>query len=571
MRAYQLLIFGPRNGGATSDFVKPLWALQNSAVGWRRSIRAVGGFWQGSFYLTSEQMGASALRNAFDNWLAFHVEERLGSAVTWEGLVYELELTHEGVRQRRSLDLVQNAARTTYVTLDYVGDDPTKNESFEAAGAGAPDVLAGWYENPGASGAIAQAATAAPAGGSYCLALTAGSGDADNDPDTWVRQNFTVTPGEVYQVAFWARGDGSANSSPRFAIRDPNASQWILSVQPCGPAAATWQQRKIPGVVGPSDGELLLFFYAPNTSGRTGYVDLVEVRERTETVYELPWAVGASSVARYGRKEMLLRLDDYPMSTAEAYRDTYLAGNAWPWPRPVAIGARGKTVLEVKVCGYVFTANWLYQVAGDGTEADISTWIAAMAGSSWGLSNAHGGTVDAAGDMEFLKAGTIRTNTLQRRQAVESYSRPWDIIQELVALGDASGAPWRAWVGPGRLLHYGPVDVAPRYYLRGGGIYERVGARSQASPWAMQPAVFRDMSYSPTVAEPGSFLDFRNDLWVEEVEMADGWDRPSLKTALFDEGEILDAQLAWVLGQGPEPPAPAGTGRPSVTPLPWGS
>ena len=50
------------------------------------------------------------------------------------------------------------------------------------------------------------------------------------------------------------------------------------------------------------------------------------------------------------------------------------------------------------------------------------------------------------------------------------------------------------------------------------------------------------MTYRPPATEPGSFLASAQDIYVEEVEMADGWDWPALKTSLFSEAELLLAQ-----------------------------
>lgn len=546
-KPYQLLLFSPAVGGGTPEVEDAVQALERAARGYRRSTRAIGGFWQASFALTEEEATASWLRNAYEEWLAHHLVERIGGGVRWEGLVYEIDLVEGGVRRRRTLERMWNAVRGTYRTMDYVGDNLAKNGGFENAGAGGGDVVAAWYENPAASGAIAQAAV--PAAGSFALQLTAGGGDEDNEPDTWVRQNFNVTPNEMYEISFQSRGDGSLPRRPgRFAVRDPNASQWIIPPTFASIGDTTYGTRTIPGVMGPSDGEFLVFFYPPNENGRVAYFDEVTVRERVETVYELDWAITEESIAQYGRREQILTSDDYPEDTAAAYRDTYLKSNGWPRPRTVSISRPTGTYIEVKACGYVFTANWLYTMAGDGSEGNISTWIAAMAGTDYGLSDNHGGTNLDAGDMEFLRAGQIDANTLQRRMAPDGHARPWDIIaggqDSLVALGDASGNPWRCWVGPGRQLHYQQVDTDPQFYLKPDGIYDTIGARTPTSPWLIDPSVIRDLTSPRGSAHPGSFLQSRQDSWVEEVEMADGWPYPALRTSEMDEADIAEAQLA---------------------------
>jgi hypothetical protein len=176
--------------------------------------------------------------------------------------------------------------------------------------------------------------------------------------------------------------------------------------------------------------------------------------------------------------------------------------------------------------------------------------MAKMAGADFGRDVLHGGTLTTAGDMQFIKAGNISDNdpdadgdALLVAQLPGLEERPWDIIQELASLGDADGNPYRAWVDTGRLLHYQPIDTTPRYYIRQGNYYDTMAGRAPVNPWLMQPAVARDMDYRPTATEPGSFLDNPRDLYCEEIEMADGWAVPAVKTVLFSEAELLQSRM----------------------------
>jgi hypothetical protein len=258
------------------------------------------------------------------------------------------------------------------------------------------------------------------------------------------------------------------------------------------------------------------------------------------------FATQAHSISRYGRKEEILSVDNVPEATAQALRARYLAGNAWPWARPVAVSAgagQDETCLELRACGYVFTAQWMLLQAGDGSKDDIDAWLSAIVGTAEGLSSDHGGATAGAGDCQFLRAGNLASNTLQVKTAVDSDTRPWSKIEELAGLGDSSGDPWRAWVGWDRRLHYEPVQLSPRYYLRDGGLYDTAGGRVSVSPWSLHPGVVRDLGYPVRRSEPGSSLEDARDYLVDEVEVgADG--SVSLKTALFEESEMLSAQAA---------------------------
>jgi hypothetical protein len=106
MADYVLRLFHPiKTGGAF------LADITEDAKGWRRSTRLQGGYWQGSFTVEGE---LADLQTWFYDRLGCHLVEVVGGQTTWEGLVYEVELTHRGVKRRRSLDLMQNAVRATY-------------------------------------------------------------------------------------------------------------------------------------------------------------------------------------------------------------------------------------------------------------------------------------------------------------------------------------------------------------------------------------------------------------------------------------------------------------------------
>jgi hypothetical protein len=110
MRPYSLSLYTPVTGPAPV-FVA---SLTTAALGWRRTVRAVGGDWAGRFILAGEP---AALQAAFDTWLGYHLVERVGAAVTWSGVVHALALSAWGMRRLRSLDRVANAVRAVYTPI----------------------------------------------------------------------------------------------------------------------------------------------------------------------------------------------------------------------------------------------------------------------------------------------------------------------------------------------------------------------------------------------------------------------------------------------------------------------
>lgn len=115
MRPASLRLFPPILAAETA-MVLP---LGNRVKNWRRSTRLNGGPWQGSFTLEGD---LGDLQDFFYRRLGYHLEEREGR-VTWEGMIYEMELTVNGVSRRRSLDKLVNRVQDSYT--DTAGNAQT--------------------------------------------------------------------------------------------------------------------------------------------------------------------------------------------------------------------------------------------------------------------------------------------------------------------------------------------------------------------------------------------------------------------------------------------------------------
>jgi hypothetical protein len=344
--------------------------ISQEATGWRRSIRRDGGYWMGSFTISADPIH---LGQFFNEYLGYHFEEIAGNK-TWEGLIYEMDLTINGITRNRSLDMMYN-----YVSVKYNDDsDAAQNSAAES---------------------------------------------------------------------------------------------------------------------------------------------------------------NAASISRYGRREELLLLDNYPQTAAEQYRDTYLREHAWPWARVVGVklqekGAKRKIEdrLEVSVAGYIFTANWRFETVGDDTDDDVSTWI----------------TDIVATDCEYLQTGAIVANTTQVRKETNMPERAWDVIAELTDLGGLDAfsfaVPYRFYVDNDRRAFYEQISTTPLYSIRDGGLYTGPGGNALVSPWKVRPGVVRDLDYPGRKLEIDTWLDDGRDFYVSEVEFGDGFSHPVLKTDYFEESEGLAAQ-----------------------------
>src|SRR3990172_694683 len=212
-----------------------------------------------------------------------------------------------------------------------------------------------------------------------------------------------------------------------------------------------------------------------------------------------------ASIDRYGRREAIEDAAKTGSALAAAGSATYLAEHAWPWSRPQASGGEGIASLDVTVCGYIFTANWRHTTTDDDATDTIHDWMVDI------LTN------DCA---TFLTPGNIWNNTTTITRTVEGYERCWDLmLKRLVKMGDAGGALYRAYVRGDRYFYYEQITTEPNYYIVKGMLSSRLEAAEALNPWFVQPGVFRDMDYTMSYQEQGSYLADVRDLIVEEVSV----------------------------------------------------
>jgi hypothetical protein len=236
----------------------------------------------------------------------------------------------------------------------------------------------------------------------------------------------------------------------------------------------------------------------------------------------------SSSIAHYGRRELLLYMRNVNSAAAIAAAQTALLEMKQPWPRTVGLDPENADQLEIMCVGMIFTANNKFVGATtlDSSSTNVSTVIKDI----------------ATNDCEFLSPGRADVNTIQYKRELNQPVRAWDLISELTAMGDGTD-PYRVWVNTAEFLHYGIADNTPRYIWQGHnrGLQTAIGQYSTADNWALEPGVLRDMTRPSGLAIPGSFLTDSRDSWIYEVEMADGLTFPYLKPEGSEEDEIKRA------------------------------
>ncbi|MCA9367158.1 hypothetical protein KC887_02695 [Candidatus Kaiserbacteria bacterium] len=107
--------------------------LNAAARQYKRSIRRVGGYWIADFWIYPSQAAPEAyLREWFENRLGFGFREKLGGVITWDGVIWTMELALDGHKEKKDLGDVYNAVRTDYLDTDQA---PQSTAWFTNAGS----------------------------------------------------------------------------------------------------------------------------------------------------------------------------------------------------------------------------------------------------------------------------------------------------------------------------------------------------------------------------------------------------------------------------------------------------
>lgn len=188
----------------------------------------------------------------------------------------------------------------------------------------------------------------------------------------------------------------------------------------------------------------------------------------------------ASSQAVYGILPIILQGGE--MSTDGGANEplqlanSYLIDNAWPKTEKELSTGSSELSLQVSCVGYVRRLNYPYINAGAGTQ-DLSTKIANI--------------LDADPNGLFSSANSgIVVNTVQVPVEEQRCQDAWSILQQQVALGDASYSAYSFIVGAGRRVEYQPlpVDVAYRHRLSDPAQRIETPSGTEVRPWCVQPA-----------------------------------------------------------------------------------
>ena len=465
--------------------------MDDRLTNWRRSIRSVGGFWQGTADYNLQRGTIEDAQDLFLNGLMRRFTESAGDYITWEGYLAEMALTLNGTTYTRSTQTMGNALRCIYTRI-------TDNLFMDGDAEGA---CPGTWTACGAAATVTRVTTWTTRG-TYSARCVVTSGSNDNG---LLIEDGAETPSSVLTIE-----DGLAYQCTASVKVD--AGTWVLKVQRTD-TSATLAKAKTSGC-----GEFVLTAEIPNDNEYIGTIKVFLVqKDLTDSgdIYvdnailtiapiraETTWYTDTQSITDHGRIEDALLEGQMTNAAALAKVQKELARRSWPRTYPPdrleVTQAGGGDGLSLTFLGYAWTLNWRYTKLS-GT-ADASAHVSALVGES-----------------DYVTAGAVQANTMDYLININFPMRVWEVLKDLIESGDEARARWEGGVYAGRAFHYRPVEATPQYHYREGRLLTVHG--NPVDPWMARPGMAR-LDEMPV--GPGSFTGDETDdprnVFIDEVE-----------------------------------------------------
>lgn len=415
---------------ATDTSFIPSWDLTRLWPDWKRTIRDVGGCWQGS---ASFRAGTSPNRllDFFVTAPFRRVVETLGGSDTWEGFISEMTYTSPRglVFSWSVLDMV-NYARTIY---SFIGDNLFSDGDAESSTwtqVGTPSTFEfteDWFRK----------------GTQSCHVVT-------DDVDEGLRidgATVAIVASTAYQISV------STNIV---------SGTWTIKVH------RNDNDEVIAERVSTATGNEVLRTQLPVTNEYAGavYVQITadaaarEIFADAATFQIAPdrretgWQTDTISSGEFGRIEEVFLKGGMTDAAANSLSSNIVQDWAWPQVIPPQRFATFRTTdrrpagLSVVLSGYVHTLAWKNAVSTGGTDQ---------------ASDHIGNLIN---ESEFVTPGYIQANTMNALVPEDESVTLWDATEEIIKSGDdSSNVSWMGGVYPGRIFEYQkrPSTVANQF------------------------------------------------------------------------------------------------------------
>lgn len=422
---------------------------------WRRSIRRVGGFWQGTCEANLADVGRDWAEELFYYGLLREIRERAGGQETWRGAIVKMEYQRGPDVFVKDITKMSNAVRSIYTRI---GDNVITNPSCESAA---------WASF---NGGTTSQSTDFVTDGTYSTKIVA----VGAPKGATIQAVIAVTAGVQYviRVALHVTS-GSWRVSCNRADNDDSLC-YFSSAGALGDFSVTMTIEATNTYSGNCD------FRITSESSGTCYGDAA-VFQRGPGKSETTWYSDTASIDEWGRKENILLRGGKSDADANAEAQTELVRWSWPNPTPpqrsrtVSSLNRSGDKIRLTLAGYWAMLNWIYTTA-NGTDT-ASNWITAL----------------TALQPTYVSAGIIDTNNMSYFVENRAPLKLGDLMRDIADSGDSSGNKWGVGVYEDGVLNYEQIP-AELSYLRQGGKLLTIG-QSEIEPWLARPgwALWQDL------------------------------------------------------------------------------
>jgi len=451
---------------------------------WRRSIRRIGGCWQG----TADFVGSpDDMLDMYLNGLTRRVTEQEAGHVTWDGFIGQIDFTIGGVTYSRNLMQMANAIKAIYTKItENVIVNPSVEAAPWAAELGATDPA--W---------LLERVTTWHTHGDYSMHCVKGVLDPVQSGMEIDDTGIIIDDETEYQC--------------RVSV-NVISGVWVLKIQ-TAPGGVTLGKMKTSGT-----GEMVLtaqitedntYFGAirvvlvEKTAGGAGEIYADDCRFTIRPIHaELSWYTDDESIAIYGRIEDILLEAEMTDAAAIAKVQKELARRAWPRslaPSQLTVAIPDSPPsLSVTCFGWVWTLAFRY--VREGGEDDSDDHV-----------------IDLVGASEFVTAGDVRENLTTYMIDTKYPKRLWDVLEDIMLTGDSTGAQWQGGVFADKLFDYMPAATAVEYHIKSGKFL--AANLTPVDPWMVRPSLVQidDMPTGPGEIT-GNIADDPRIVLLDEVE-----------------------------------------------------
>lgn len=482
---------------------------------WRRSIRAVGGYWIG----TAEYQGdRGELTEMFLEGMMREVQETSGGLLTWQGYIAEQRLTLDGVTYVRSMVNMANAVKVLYTRI---GDTLLTNGGAESA---AWSVASGKGGITGAA-TVTQSTTWVNTGTYSCKIVSSGGIQGANiQGAAGATYAITIVANTAYEITgvvkvdsgSWRISCNRADTDASLAFDSTRSATGERTVKMTIPATNTYAglvdlRITSEGAAGTCYGDTFYFGIAP-FQAQTG------------------WVTDANSMTEYGRMELASLEVAMSSAAANAKAATIVKKQAWPKSLPPD--------------EFTLVGNELISETGDKLELTVHGYVHTL-GNKYSLTTGTGAastqvTNIITNEAEFVLPGSINSNTLSNLIDTRGPIKHWQVLMDIANAGDASGNRWVCGVSNDRRFDYGLADNVIAYHYRGGKFYHSAGG--ELEPWFAEPAHLLYLDDAPV--GPGQISGVLEDdphiVFVSEVEMGPPTDQyPQGTLTMRHEAQVI--------------------------------